>query len=108
MLGEGDARLVLARPDDASLRAAEQMLRQAQGERAECYAVLTRCSREQVKHGRQYAPETAEAALDAAALAVIPEDGAMAADVGKSKRRIWTPGGAASAAIEKLTRALLP
>lgn len=106
LMGEGDARVVLARPDDASLRAAERMLALCAGERAGSALVLSRVKREQVKRGRQYGEDAAAQLLDTRPLGVIPEDDAMAAEVGKGKRRFLLVG-AARAQLDKIADALL-
>ena len=106
LLSEGDVRVVLARPDDASLRAAERMLALCAGERARSCVVLSRVTREQEKRGRQYGAEAAAQILDARPLGAIEEDEAMAAEVGRGKRRLLF-GGAARAQLDRIADALL-
>ena len=107
LLGEGDTRIVVTRPDDASLRAAERVIMLCSGENATCHVVVNRHSREQEKRGRQYAQDTVQAILDKPVFACIPEDGEMAAQVGKGRGKPLIFGGAARAAIDRMVKALL-
>ena len=107
LLGEGDARIVVARPDDISLRAAERVMMLCSGERATCHLVVNRYSREQEKRARQYGQDAVRAILDRPILACIPEDGEMAAQVGKGKGKPLLFAGAARAALDRMVKELL-
>lgn len=104
LLTGDDLRVLLVRPDDASLRAAERMLMRCAAERAQTELVLCRTRRDLVKKGLQYAEETASQVLDRAFLGVVPEDEAMAAQVGKQRRRFFPFSGEA---MGRVVRALL-
>ena len=107
LLGDGDVRVVVTRPDDASLRAAERVMGFAAGDRAARHVVVNRYSRGQEKRARQYPRETVQAILDAPVFACIPEDEEMAAQVGKGRARPLLFGGAARAALDQMVKNLL-
>ena len=79
-LGKGvlqadDERLVVTRPDNSSIRAAERLLIHARGtDAASCGLIINRISRERIKRKTQYAQSTVENLLDLPALACIMED----------------------------------
>ncbi len=91
LLGEGDARVIVLRPDDISLRAAERLLMLSSGEPQDTFIVVNRLKKDLVKKGRQYPPETVEAVLDRPILGCIPENDNMAWGVGKSGFLLGAP-----------------
>jgi len=71
----GDERLFVLRPDNASIRSAEQLMLHAKdSDNAACSLIINRFSRERVKRKTQYQQSTVESLLDMPALACIPED----------------------------------
>ena len=106
LLGEEDARVILARPDDASLRAAERMLMLAGHERAQSFVVLSRVRKELIKKGRQYSEEAAAQILGVPIAGSIPEDDALAWRIGKERTRLWLTG-TAQAKLDQAVHALL-
>ena len=110
-LGDGllrreDERIVVTRPDDISMRAAERiMMRAARSEAAMCLAV-NRISRSAVRRGTQYDARQVEMVLDCPVLAAIPEDeGVLSA---ARKMRGVIPGdGPARTALSAMAEKLL-
>lgn len=105
LLGERDMRVLLARPDDASLRVTERLLALAAGGSADTRLVLGRVRRELVRRGQQYDTDAVQQILDRPVLGVIPEDETMAARVGKGRRFPFMP--AADGQLSRLVRELL-
>lgn len=87
LLAEDDVRVLIARPDDVSLRATENLLMRLAGEKGKAEAFLNRMRRESVKKGIQYDEDTASQILDRRFLGCLYEDDAMAARVGKGRSR---------------------
>ena len=106
MLGEDDARICLARPDDASLRSTERVLMRISGEKAQRHVILSRVKREAVKKGFQYSEETAGQILDSVIAGCIFEDDELAAKVGK-KQASFLSTGRARAQLDQAIRRLL-
>lgn len=79
LLREGDERIVITRPDDASIRAAERIMMRCVGESVGTSLVINRISRERVKRGYQHSQDAVQMTLDRMAIGCIPEDAAIAA-----------------------------
>lgn len=103
LLGERDARVIVLRPDDSAIRAAERMLMRTAGEPAECFLVVNRLRKELVKKNRQYPERTVEMILDRPVLGCIPENDSMI--LGMEKGRLGPLFGAPE--MHQVVRALL-
>ena len=106
LLGEDDARICLARPDDASLRSMERIWMRISGEKAQRHIILSRIKREAVKRGLQYSEETAAQILDSLITGCVFEDEDLAAKVGK-ERAGFLPTSRARAQLDQIIRKLL-
>jgi len=102
----GDERLVITRPDDASMRAAERLILRASCDMAGTSLIINRLSRERVKRKTQYDADTVQTVLDRIALACIPEDPSIAEAEKKGRTAIESDGPARSA-LHALVKSLL-
>jgi len=102
----GDERLVVTRPDDASIRAAERMMERAAHDQAGTCLVINRMSRDQIKRKTQYDQETVQAVLDRVAIGCIPEDSGIADAARRGKSAIESDG-PAKAALHGMVKKLL-
>ena len=103
---EGDDILMVSRPDDASLRACEQLMRHVRQERAGVSLVLSRTRKDLLRKGAQMEASVAEAVLDCPVLGCIPEDERIAL-CGKKGKTALESDGPAQGAIRKLLNQLL-
>ena len=102
----GDERLLVTRPDDASIRATERLMTRCAGEPAADSLVINRISTERVRKKTQYAQGTVENLLDRAALACIPEDASIPASEQRGRAAIECDGPAWTA-LSGLVKTLL-
>ena len=70
----GDERIVVTRPDAASIRSCEKLMMRCRGDLAGLSLVVNRMSREKGKKSAQYTLEAVENTLDRVSLACIYED----------------------------------
>ena len=101
-----DVRIVVTRPDDASMRAAERLMMNAEGREAGMYLAINRISRACVRAGTQYDVQTVETILDCPSLAAIAEDEAVMAAARKARAAI-EGSGQVRAALNAMVNALL-
>ena len=106
IMTEGDDILMVSRPDDASLRACEQLMRHVRQERAGLSLVLSRTRKDLLRKGAQMEASVAEAVLDCPVLGCIPEDERIALCEKKGKTALEGDG-PAQGAIRKLLNQLL-
>lgn len=102
----GDELLLVTRPDDASIRAAERLMTRCAGEPAASSLIINRVSAERVRKKTQYAQSTVENLLDRAALACVPEDAGIPACEQRGRAAIECDG-PARPALKGLVKALL-
>ena len=88
----GDERLMVTRPDDASIRATERLMMRCTGEAAVDSLVLNRVSAERIRKKTQYPQSTVENLLDRTALACIPEDPSIPASEQRGRAAIECDG----------------
>lgn len=105
LLCEGDERIVVTRPDDVSIRAAERMMMRCAAEASGISLVINQMSRERVRRGTQHSQDAVQMALDRVAIGCIPEDAAIASAEKKGCAAIECDG-PARAALRELLRAL--
>lgn len=74
MMRHGDERIIVTRPDVASVRSSERLMMHCRGDLAGISLVINRISNERGRKAAQYTIEAVENTLDRAALACIPED----------------------------------
>jgi len=102
----GDERLIVTRPDDASMRAAERMMERASVDQAGMSLIINRICRDRIKRKTQYDQDTVQAVLDRVALGCIPEDAGIA-DAEKKGRAAIESDGPAKAALNTMIKKLL-
>lgn len=88
----GDERLLITRPDDASIRAAERLMTRCTGDPAADSLVINRVSAERLRRRTQHAQGTVESLLDRAAIACIPEDVSIPASEQRGRAAIECDG----------------
>lgn len=101
-----DVRIVVTRPDDASMRAAERLMIHVESKEAGMYLAINRISRNGVRTGAQYDVRTVETILDCLSLASIPEDESVMLAARKARAAIEA-GGAVRKALDAMVSALL-
>lgn len=106
VLRAADERVIVTRPDDASIRAAERMMMRLPRDEANTRLVVNRMNRARVRRGTQYASETVQNLLDTAASGCIPEDPSIPASEQAGRAAIECDGPAWTA-LDALTRLLL-
>lgn len=106
IMKSGDERLIITRPDDASIRAAERVIERSARDEAGISLVINRVCRDRIKHKTQYDQDTVQSVLDRIALGCIPEDPGIAAAEKRGKSAIESDG-PAKAALHVLVRKLL-
>jgi len=92
IMKSGDERLLVVRPDDASMRAAERIMKRLDGDQAEVSLIINRVSRERLKKKAQYDQDTVQSVLDRMVLGCIPEDSAVVEAEKKGKAAIESDG----------------
>ena len=105
VMRDGDRRLFIVRPDDASVRSTERMMMQT-SDSAINELVINRSCRDRAKRKVQYPQSTIESLLDLPALACIPEDSSIA-ECEYAKKAAFECSGAAKTALNALIKALL-
>ena len=77
IMRNGDERLFVVRPDDASIRAVERMVAQNPDDSAASSIILNRVSRNLIRRKTQYSEEAVQNLLDMPMIACIPEDSSI-------------------------------
>ena len=106
LLGREDARIIVTRPDDISIRASERMLMADRGGMEERWLVVNRAVAQRVRKKTQYDAKTVEMTLDCPLAGCIPEDDSIAACSQKGRIALECDGPARRALVQ-LTDALL-
>lgn len=106
IMKSGDERLLITRPDDASLRATERLMQRAVRDQAGTSIIINRMSRERIKRKTQYDQDTVQSVLDQIALGCIPEDPCIA-DAEKRGKSAFESDGPAKSALHAITKKLL-
>jgi len=88
----GDERIIVARPDDASLRSTERLMLSSQSDGASNSIVLNRVSKLKSKRKLHHTQETVQAILDMPVIASIPEDESIPLGAQKGKAAIECDG----------------
>ena len=102
----GDERLVVTRPDDASMRAAERVIERSARDQAGTSLIINRVSRERIRHKTQYDQDTVQTVLDRIALGCIPEDQSIA-EAEKRGRSAIESDGPAKSVLHSIVKKLL-
>lgn len=102
----GDERLIVTRPDDASMRAAERLMMHSPCDMAASSLIINRMNKERIKRKTQYDSNTVEQVLDRIAVACIPEDPSIA-DAEKRGRPAIESEGPSKAVLHALVKKLL-
>ncbi len=106
LLGRDDVRVIVTRPDDASIRASERMMTKAGIGMEERRLVVNRATAQRVRKKAQYDAKTVEMTLDCPLAGCIPEDDSVAACSQKGRIALECDG-PARRALAQLTDALL-
>lgn len=106
MMRPGDERIVVTRPDAASVRSCERLMMRCRGDQAGLCLVVNRAGRERGRRASQYTLEAVEYTLDRAALACIPEDPLIALGEKNGKAAIECDG-AAKGPLKAMVKTLL-
>lgn len=106
VLRRGDERLLVTRPDDASVRSAERMMMRCTGSPASDSLIINRMKMDRLGKKTQHPQSVVENLLDRPAIACIPEDASIPASELSGKAAIECDGPAWTA-LSKLTQALL-
>lgn len=110
ILREGDKQMVIVRPDDASIRAAERLIARIPRETPpalhEISLVINRISRERIRQNTHYTCEATQSMLDCTAIGCIPEDASIPASEKQGRAAIECDGPAWNA-LDGLVRSLL-
>lgn len=106
LMSREDELLLVARPDDASLRACERVMQHARRNGAGLSLVLTRTRKDYLRKGAQMESSAAEMVLDCPVLGVIPEDEGIVLCARKGKTALECDG-PARGAIKKVLEQLL-
>lgn len=85
MMAEDDAILVVLRPDDASIRAAERVVNSARCGAAGLSLVLNHVQRDRIKKGLQHSQDAVMMTLDCPVIASIQEDDNFAMGIARTK-----------------------
>lgn len=106
IMKQGDERLFVVRPDDASIRASERIMARTQHDQAGISLVINRMNRERIKRKTQYDQDTVQAVLDRIAVGCIPEDSAIC-DAEKRGKAAIESDGPSKAALQGMVKKLL-
>ena len=106
LLGRDDVRVIVTRPDDASIRASERMMTKAGIGMEERRLVVNRATAQRVRKKAQYDAKTVEMTLDCPLAGCIPEDDSVAACSQKGRIALECDG-PARRALAQLTDVLL-
>ncbi|MBE5798745.1 MAG: septum site-determining protein MinD [Clostridiales bacterium] len=102
----GDERLLITRPDNASIRATERLLAHCSADDAISSLVINHASRERIKRKTQYTQDTVQNLLDMPVMACIPEDASIPEGESHARAAIECDGPAWTA-LSNLSKALL-
>ena len=105
VMREGDCRLFVARPDNASIRSTERMMMQT-SDAARNELIINRSSRDRIKRKQQYPQDTVESLLDIPSIVCIPEDPSIP-ECENAARAAIECAGPAKSALNALLKALL-
>ena len=106
LLGREDARLIVCRPDDASIRSAERLMLRITDRKPDMRLVVNRVNASRVRRGLQSSTaSTVEAVLDCPLLASIPEDETLS-DCPSHGKTVLACGGSANKALSDMAAAL--
>ena len=106
LLVRDDVRVIVTRPDDASIRASERMMTKAGIGMEERRLVVNRATAQCVRKKAQYDAKTVEMTLDCPLAGCIPEDDSIV-DCSQKGRIALECDGPARRALAQLTDALL-
>jgi len=106
ILKAGDERLLVTRPDDASLRATERLIQRVGRDQSGLSIIINRMNRDRIKRKTQYDQDTVQAVLDQIAIGCIPEDPSLAEAEKRGKAAIESDG-QAKAALHAMLKKLL-
>lgn len=106
VMREGDERLMVTRPDDASIRATERLMLRSTGDRVSPRLVINRIATERSRKKTQHARQVVENLLDRMADACIPEDHGVPECELQGKAAV-EGGGPAGTALAGLLKTLL-
>ena len=106
MLRYGDELLIVLRPDQISVRAAERLMMHSEGLDAGVSIVLNRVAKGRIKKGTQLTRDTVQMLLDRPVLAEIPEDSSITVCERQGKAAIECDGPAWTS-LKALTDELL-
>ena len=106
LLGREDARIIVTRPDDISIRASERVMMTDRSGMEERRLVVNRAVAQRVRKKTQYDAKTVEMTLDCPLAGCIPEDDSIAACSQKGRIALECDGPARRALVQ-LTDALL-
>jgi len=106
IMKSGDERLLVTRPDDASLRATERLMRRSACDQAGTSIIINRINRDRIKRKTQYDQETVQTVLDRIAMGCIPEDSSVA-EAEKRGRAAIEADGPVKAALHAMIKKLL-
>ena len=106
IMKQGDERLFVVRPDDASLRATERVIEYSSRDQAGISLVINRAVRERVKRKTQYDQDTIQTVLDRMVVGYIPEDTGVA-DAARHGKAAIESDGTAKAALQGMVKKLL-
>ena len=84
MMTPDDAILIVLRPDDPSIRAAERLIRQSPNV-PQLALVINRIRRDRVKKGFQYQQDAVAMTLDCPVIGAIQEDDQLASSIARTK-----------------------
>ena len=106
IMKQGDERLFVVRPDDASIRATERIIEHSSRDQAGISLIINRAIRERVKRKTQYDQNTVQAVLDRMIVGCVPEDPGIAEAERRGKAAIESDGPAKSA-LQSMIKKLL-
>lgn len=106
ILKSGDERLIVTRPDDASIRSSERIMMKANRDAVGTSLVINRFSREKLKRRMQYDSDTVQSVLDLVVIGCIPEDPGIA-EAEKQGRSAIESDGPAKAGLNNLVKKLV-
>ena len=104
MFTKDDVRIVVLRPDDASIRSTEHLLGGALPSGAQSLLLLNRTQSALLRAGQQYDANTVQMTLDCPVLGEVPEDKTIPLSAAKGRPAIECDGPAWTA----LSQALMP
>ena len=106
IMKSGDERLIVTRPDDASMRAAERIMERGIRDQAGMSLIINRVCRDRIKRKTQYDLDTVQTVLDRMAVGSIPEDSSIAEAEKKGRAAIESDGPAKAALITMVKKLL--